>query len=73
MPDRSVASRMTSEAMPESSHDLAVIIPALALAHMAETDIVGPWKSNSFITMVKQVEGIMFTHILGRIRLSPDR
>ncbi len=40
---------MTSEAMPESSHDLAVIMPALALAHMADTDMDGPWKSNSFM------------------------
>ena len=51
MPDTSVASRITSDTMPASSHALAVIMAALALAHMAETDMVGPWKSNSFITM----------------------
>jgi imidazolonepropionase-like amidohydrolase len=37
MPDRSVASRMTSEAIPESIHDLAISIPTLLEAHVAET------------------------------------
>ena len=72
MPDRSVASRITSEAMPASSQDLAVIIPALAQAHMADTDMVGPWKSYSFISMGEHVEGIMLTQRLGRTRLSAD-
>ena len=51
MPERSVARRITSVTMPESIHDLAVIMPALPEAHMAETDMVGPWKSYSFISM----------------------
>ena len=55
-----------------SSHDLAVIMAALALAHMADTDMVGPWKSFSFINWEMTVEGSMLTHFLGRILLSPD-
>ncbi len=64
---------MTSVAMPESIHDLAVIMPALALAHMAETDMAGPWKSCSFIIWVMTVEGSMFTHVLARTRTSGCR
>ena len=49
-----------------------MIMAALALAHMAETDMAGPWKSFSFIIMEITVPGIMLTHRLARIRLSPD-
>ncbi len=63
---------MTSVAIPESSHDFAVIMAAFPLAHMAETDMAGPWKSFSFIIMEMTVEGIMFTQRLARTRLSPD-
>ena len=54
--------------MPESSHDLAVIIPALAEAHMAETDMAGPWKSFSFISCEITVDGSMLTHRFTRTR-----
>ena len=35
--------------MPESIHDLAVIIPAFAEAHMAETDMAGLKDKRGFI------------------------
>ncbi len=68
-----MATRITSEAMPESSHDLAVITPALPEAHMADTDMAGPWKSFSFMSMQMTVEGIMLTHWRARTRLAVDR
>ena len=43
------------------------------MAHMADTDMVGPWKSFSFISWEMTVEGSMLTHVLGRTLLSPDR
>ena len=42
MPDRSQLSKMTSEQSPESSQDLAVIMPAFPDEHMADTAMVGP-------------------------------
>ncbi len=63
MPDRSVASRMTSEAMPESIQDLAVSMPTLLEAHVAETDMAGPWNSNSFMNMAITVDGIMCSQL----------
>jgi hypothetical protein len=51
---------------------LAVIIAAFAEAHIADTDMVGPWKSFSFINWEMTVEGSMLTHVLGRTLLSPD-
>ena len=40
---------------------------------MADTDMVGPWKSFSFISWEMTVEGSMLTQVLGRTRLSPER
>ena len=73
MPERSVAIKTTSDAIPVSSHDFAVISAALPPAHMAETDMVGPWKSNSFMKFVSTVAAIMFTQVLGRTLVEPDR
>ena len=41
--------------------------------HMAVTDMVGPWKSYSRMNMVSGVEDIMFIHVLGLIRVAPER
>ena len=68
VPDRSVAKRTTSVATPASSHDLAVMMPVLAPVHMAETDMAGPWKSNSCIICEMTVEGIRFIQRFGRTR-----
>ena len=54
--------------MPESIHDLAVIIPAFAEAHMAETDMAGPWKSFSFMSCEMTVDGSMLTQRFTRTR-----
>ena len=43
-------------------------MPALADAHMADTDMAGPWKSFSFMSWEMTVDGSMFTHRFTRTR-----
>ena len=64
---------MTSVAIPESIQDFAVMTPALPEAHMADTDMAGPWKSFSFISMEMTVDGIMLTQRRARTRDSAER
>ncbi len=56
--DMSEVSTSTSSTMPASIHILAVSIAAIPDAHMAVTDMVGPWKSNSRLMAVSAVEGM---------------
>jgi hypothetical protein len=48
--DMSVATQITSSAMPASSQSFAVINATFAELHAAETFIDGPWKPNSWTT-----------------------
>ena len=58
VPETSVATTMTSVTTPASSHILAVSIAALPDAHIAVTDIAGPWKSCRCIWVDRIVDGI---------------
>ena len=73
VPDTSVATTITSVATPASSHDFAVSIAAFPDAHIAETDMAGPWKSWRCICIDSIVDGINCRYselgdVLGRAR-----
>ena len=53
---------------PELAYSWRKVMPALAEAHIADTDMAGPWKSFSFISCEMTVDGSMLTQRFTRTR-----
>ena len=62
VPDTSVATTMTSVTTPASSHILAVSMAALPEAHIAVTDMAGPWKPCRCIAVDRTVDGMSWRY-----------